>query len=119
MKAILCSMIAAVALLPAFALAHAHLVRSSPAENAVLEKPPPSATLVFAEPVTLTAVKIESTDGQKTDVKLPSTKPAAEASVALPTLALGRYKMSWRAVSKDGHVMSGDIHFTVGAKGGP
>ena len=36
----------------------------------------------------------------------------------LPPLALGRYKISWRAVSDDGHLMSGEIHFTVGEKGG-
>jgi methionine-rich copper-binding protein CopC len=118
MKAILLSIVASIALLPASSLAHTHLLRSSPVENAVLAKSPPVATLVFAEPVTLTAVKIESTDGGKTAVKPLPANPAAEASVALPTLALGRYKMSWRAISEDGHIMSGEIHFTIGEKDG-
>ena len=107
-----------VALLPAFALAHTHLLRSSPGENEVLANSPPSATLVFAEPVTLTGVKIESKNGLKTTLKPPPAKPAAEATVALPALAPSRYTMSWRAVGRDGHIMSGEIHFTVGEHAG-
>lgn len=117
MKAILLSIVASVTLLPAPCLAHTHLLRSSPVENASLEKSPAVATLVFAEPVTLTAVKIESADGGKTAVKPLPANPKAEASVTLPTLAVGRYKLSWRAISEDGHIMSGEIHFTVGEKG--
>lgn len=118
MKAIVLSIVASLALLPASALAHTHLVRSIPVENANLAKSPPVATLAFTEPVTLTAVSIETAGGGKTSVKLPPGNPTVEASVPLPTLALGRYKMSWRAVSEDGHIMSGEIHFTIGAKGG-
>ena len=118
MKALVLSMVAAVALLPASAFAHAHLLRSSPAENAVLDKSPAAATLVFAEPVTLTAVKVESKEGVKTAIKQLPEKPTAEASVPLPPLALGHYTISWRAVSDDGHLMSGEIHFSVGEKGG-
>jgi len=117
-KTILLSIVGSILLLPVAARAHTHLLRSSPAENAVLEKPPPSATLVFAEPVTLTALKLESADGAKPSVRMPPGKPATEISVPLPELAPGRYKMDWRAVGHDGHMMSGDIHFTVGAKGG-
>jgi copper transport protein len=118
MKALVLATAASITLFPASAFAHAHLLRSSPAENAVLEKSPPVATLVFAEPVTLTAVKIESTEGVKTAVKPLPAQPTAEASMALPPLAHGHYKISWRAVSDDGHMMSGEIHFIVGEKGG-
>jgi copper transport protein len=118
MKASFLAIVGSMVLLPVCALAHAHLVRSSPAENAILDMAPPAATLVFAEPVTLTAVNIESAAGARTSVKPLPANPTAEVSVALPTLATGRYKLSWRAVSDDGHVMSGVIHFTVGKKGG-
>ncbi len=116
MKPILLSTLAAVALLPAVCLAHTHLVRSTPAENASLEKSPPVATLVFAEPVTLTSIRIESSSGGKTVVKPPSASARAEVSVPLPTMAMGRYKMSWRAVSEDGHIMAGEIHFSIAGK---
>lgn len=116
MKPIVLSTVAAMMLLPAVCLAHTHLVRSTPAENSSLNKSPPLATLVFAEPVTVTAVRIESSTGGKTAVKLPSASPNAQTSVPLPSLAAGHYTMSWRAVSDDGHIMSGDIHFTIAAK---
>jgi copper transport protein len=116
MKALLSLVLAAVVLIPEAALAHAHLVRSSPAENAVLDKPPATATLVFAEPVTMTAAKIELVGGAKTSLKPPAS-PTAEAALPLPKLAAGHYKLSWRALSDDGHIMSGEIHFTVGATG--
>ena len=40
--------------------------------------------------------------------------PPAEVHVKLPALAPGRYRLSWRAASADGHVMTGQISFTVG-----
>ncbi len=109
--------VAAIVLLPAIGHAHTHLLRSVPAENASLDKTPPVATLVFAEPVTLTSIRIESSSGGKTVVKLPSAPASAEGSVPLPALTAGHYKMSWRAVSEDGHIMAGEIHFSIGAKG--
>ena len=118
MKQFLWWTVAALALIPAASLAHAHLMRSTPAENAVLEKAPATATLVFAEPVTMTAISIELIGGAKTSLKpLPATA-TAQPSVPLPTLAAGHYKLSWRAVSDDGHIMSGQIHFSVGGTSG-
>jgi methionine-rich copper-binding protein CopC len=116
MKPIFFKVVALITLLPVACHAHTQLVRSSPAENASLEKSPPVATLVFAEPVTLTAVRIESRGGGTTALKSLPAKPTAEASVALPALAPGFYKMSWRAIGDDGHIMSGEIHFSVGEK---
>jgi methionine-rich copper-binding protein CopC len=44
---------------------------------------------------------------------LPAT-PSAEISIPAPKLAAGKYVLSWRAVSNDGHVMPGKVSFTVG-----
>ena len=118
MKALLLSCVATATMFSASALAHTHLVRSNPADQAVLEKSPAVATLVFAEAVTLTAVKIESTGGIKITPKPLPAGPAAELSVALPVLNPGSYTMRWRALSDDGHVMAGAVHFSVGGKGG-
>jgi copper transport protein len=114
MKTLLVSIAATIVLFPAAALAHTHLVRSSPAENAVLDKSPASATLVFAEAVTITAVNIQSAGGVKTRVQPLPANPIAEPSMPLPPLVPGHYTLSWRALSDDGHIMAGTIHFTVG-----
>jgi methionine-rich copper-binding protein CopC len=100
------------------AFAHTHLVRSDPTDDATLAVAPATVTLVFAEPVTLTAVKVES-DGAKPVVRLAVSplppNPGAQATLPLPPLAAGRYTLGWRALSDDGHIMSGAIHFTIAA----
>ena len=118
MKALLMTCVASATLFSASALAHTHLVRSNPADKAVLEKSPSAATLVFAEAVTLTAVKIESAGGVTVTLKPLPSSPAAELSVAMPALGPGTYTMRWRALNDDGHIMSGVVHFSVGNKGG-
>jgi len=94
-------------------LAHTHLVRSMPVDGADVASSPPEAVLVFAEPVTIATAKIESSEGMKSALS-PPEGAHAEVHVKLPVLAPGRYRLSWRAASADGHVMTGQISFTVG-----
>ena len=101
-------------LLPGAALAHTHLMRSDPADQAALAQSPRAATLVFAEPVTLTALRIESAAGLRQDIKPLPAGAKAELSVALPALQPGHYTLRWRVLSDDGHVVSGQIRFSVG-----
>ena len=98
----------------ACAFGHTHLVRSTPADGATLGAAPPEATLFFAQAVTLTSARLASTAG----VKLTLTPPqgaSAELHLKLPAVAPGRYLLSWRAASGDGHVISGGISFTISA----
>lgn len=104
------------ALFAAGAFAHTHLVRSDPADNATLAAAPATVTLVFAEPVTLTAVKVES-EGARLAVSPLPPNPGAQSTLPLPPLTAGRYTLRWRALSDDGHIMSGAIHFTIGPRG--
>jgi methionine-rich copper-binding protein CopC len=60
-------------------------------------------------------VKAEGGAEQKL-VPLPST-PATEVTVAAPTLAPGKYVVTWRAMGGDSHIMSGEVHFTISADG--
>jgi methionine-rich copper-binding protein CopC len=118
MKSILYPLIALAALFPVVGLAHTHLVRSSPADKSVMEKSPPAATLVFAEAVTMTAIKIKPADGDEIVLKPLPTGAKTEMSVAMPTLRVGKYEMRWRALSDDGHVVSGVVHFAIANKDG-
>jgi hypothetical protein len=36
--------------------------------------------------------------------------------VAAPQLAAGKYTVTWRAMGKDEHIVSGSLHFTVSDK---
>jgi hypothetical protein len=42
-----------------------------------------------------------------------SSEAAATFAVGLPALDPGAYRLTWRALGDDGHVMTGDIDFTV------
>jgi methionine-rich copper-binding protein CopC len=93
--------------------AHAHLQKSSPADNSVITASPPNLVLNFSEAARLTALSIQKDEEPKQNLKpLPSTS-AQQISVALPPLRPGKYSVNWRVVSDDGHMMAGALHFTL------
>ena len=95
------------------ALAHTHLVKAVPADGSTVTASPPKFVLTFAEPAKLTTLSVQKdAEPAKKIAPLP-TSASAEISVAAPPLAAGKYTLSWRAVSDDGHVMPGKISFTV------
>jgi copper transport protein len=98
--------------------AHAHLRHSSPAEGAVLSVAPTQVTLTLSEPARLTAAWIQRGDEPRRKLA-PPQQAAPEVSLALPALVPGEYLVSWRALSADGHVTSGSLHFKLASPGGP
>lgn len=97
------------------ASAHAHLQQSSPADNSVITASPSNLVLNFSEAARLTALSIQK--GSESPQKLKSLPAAAarQISVPLPSLTPGAYSLSWHALSEDGHVTSGTLHFTLAA----
>ena len=95
--------------------AHAHLLKSSPADNSTITTSPPDLMLNFSEAARMTALSIQKGDEPKQDLKpLPATA-AQQVSIPLPPLTPGTYSVIWRVVSDDGHVMGGALHFTLTA----
>ena len=103
---------ALLAVVCAGAQAHAHLEEASPANNSVLAAAPAALTLRFSEAARLTALWIAKDDEPKRRLEAPAAAQT-QWTVALPPLAPGRYTLSWRALSADGHVVPGQIHFTL------
>jgi len=100
-------------LLSAAALAHVHLRDSSPADGSHLSSSPPALVLNFSEAAQLTAVSLELPGGAQQKLSVPAGS-ATRLSVALPQLAPGDYRVRWRALARDGHVVPGEIHFRIG-----
>lgn len=98
---------------PAFA--HTTLSDSNIVSGSEIVSVPDTLELTFAKAVGLAAVDLEMPDGSETALKTPRSMDKAH-SVSLPRLSPGRYSLTWRAVASDGHVMSGEITFTVLAK---
>ena len=98
------------------ASAHAHLQKSSPADNSVITTSPVNLVLNFSEAARLTALSIQKGSEPEQKIKPLPTTAAAQISVPLPPLTPGTYSVSWHVVSDDGHVMSGALHFTLAAE---
>jgi copper transport protein len=101
------------------ASAHAALLSSDPAQNAVVQTAPTEVVLHFSEQVTLAADDMRVFDPAGKRVDSGSTghngSDDTTARVALASgLAQGTYTVAWRAVSADTHPVSGAFTFSYG-----
>ncbi|MEO5758443.1 MAG: copper resistance CopC/CopD family protein [Mesorhizobium sp.] len=98
---------------PAFA--HAALIKTEPADGAVLAQGPAQFTISFSEPVSPLVLTLVKPDG--TPVPLTSFRLSYQSvEIDNPqTLKPGTHVLSWRVISTDGHPVGGSILFSVGA----
>ncbi|MER7302285.1 copper resistance protein CopC [Nocardioides sp. NPDC127514] len=100
------------------AQAHATLIGTDPEEGAVLDQAPETITFTFDEAVTLPPAGVTVYDAKGEEVTSEATASGTEMQVALAeasSLGDGTYVVAWRAVSADGHPISGSLTFAVGA----
>lgn len=97
----------------AAAYAHAHLRSAVPADGSVLSASPRQVVLDFSEPARLTAAWIQRSGSARRKIEPLPRQSATSLEVPLPKLSRGSYELSWRALSADGHIVPGHIHFTV------
>lgn len=98
--------------IPTYATAHTSLSASNIVAGSEVSQVPDSLELTFAKAVGLAEVKLTSPDGEERSLETAKAMEKTH-SVVLPALAPGQHLLSWRAVASDGHVMSGEIPFTV------
>ena len=114
---LICAGLAAVTLWPASALGHAVLVKSVPAQRATLAEPPPRVELWFNERLepAYSRASVTNEAGAQVDLRdgAVSTEDPRRLALSLPTLAPGRYTVSFRVLSVDGHVVESKLTFTV------
>ncbi|MBL0173038.1 MAG: copper resistance protein CopC [Gemmatimonadaceae bacterium] len=106
---------------PGAAMRHLKLLKSSPSADTTLTTSPDAIRLWLSEAVELPATKIQLETAAGMTVTLAALTSAATKNApvvaAIPTpLAPGAYKVTWKAMSKDGHVVNGVFGFTVGTK---
>src|SRR5688572_10698022 len=97
--------------------AHAHtkLAASTPAADASVAAPS-VIELTFAGDVRLTSVSLTDSAGVAKHLDAVPTAVASRFSLAVhEPLAPGTYKVVWRAVGGDTHIISGELGFTVTA----
>lgn len=97
-------------------LASAHTtVKSTTLEDGgVYQTMPDVFDLVFAQKVGLASLNLKNEDGESIEMNFtPPKSMETKFAIPMPVLKSGLYKMTWRAVAKDGHILKGDISFTV------
>jgi copper transport protein len=113
------AVLAVLAIAPA-AGAHARLITTQPANDAVLEQSPGLVLLRFDEPVETAfgAIRVYDAQARRVDTGEVDRPSETEARISLDgRLGRGTYTATWRAVSADGHPVAGAFVFHVGAPG--
>ena len=101
--------------------AHASLVKSAPARRAVLFKAPPKIQLWFSEKLEarFSSLMVIDSAGRRVDLGnvAVDAKDSKQLSVGLSPIPSGQYRIKFRVLSVDGHVLEEDFPFTI--RGGP
>ena len=104
-------------LFPTPLFAHAYLVKSIPAQRAVLYQAPAKIQLWFNERLEprYSSLTLSAADGKiveigKVEVSVDDSK---QLTAALKVLPIGRYVVKYRVLSVDGHVVQDQFPFTV------
>lgn len=102
------------------ASAHSALVLSNPTNDQVLEAFPSEMSLTFNEELIsiegeyVNTLNLEGADGASYDLLTPTVVGAALSAKASPAeYPAGRYLLSYRVVSADGHPVTGEISFST------
>jgi len=104
------------------ALAHAHLVTSSPANNAIVSQAPSSLELTFSEGVEAALSQLTLVDSQghsiplgelKVDSAVKETGDHRSYTVALPALKAGEYSVKMNITSIDTHRITDTLKFSI------
>ena len=112
MKAFFLAGLLALAATPA--LAHSNLETTEPENGAVLSDVPTHIVLSFARSIRLTRVRMIHDGSREIDLDLGGqTTFATRVVVPLADRGSGLYRIEWRGLSEDGHVMRNAFTFEV------
>ena len=97
------------------ARAHAVLLSTTPAADSALAASPKAIELNFNEPVQILALRILDAEAHDRTPQNPPANADGRVTLQLGTgLPEGRYLVSWRVTSLDGHVVGSTFAFAVG-----
>jgi methionine-rich copper-binding protein CopC len=117
LKKIFALALALLVLIPgAPAFAHAQLTGANPKANAVLTKAPTQIKLTFDDDLialeSSNKIEVTNSKGQRVDTNNSSVL-GNQLTVSLKKLSAGKYRISYRVLSADGHPVAASYYFTV------
>lgn len=95
------------------ALAHSTVKSTVPASNSTVPASPPEVVINFNEPARLVAVVVARAGASERKLQFTPVGESTSFTIAAPQLENGRNEINWRALSKDGHPVSGTIVIVV------
>lgn len=102
---------------PSTVLSHASLVKSVPARRAQIFKSPPQIQLWFSERLEarFSSLRVIDSSGNRVDLDNAAvdTNDPKRISVGVKPLVPGQYKIMFRVLSVDGHVVEDEVSFTI------
>lgn len=110
------TLLAALLLYTTTAFAHSTLRSTVPADGQVLDSVPATVDIGFAEPARLMKVEMTHTTGDVSEtirVAIPTREPVNDIALSPALAGAGDYSVNWRALSEDGHVITGTFSFSV------
>ena len=116
-RLVVLAVLAALLLAPVAAWAHAKLVKSEPAQRAVLGHPPSKLRLWFnerLEPAFSIATVVDASGNRvtSTEAAVSSTDPKLLV-LPLPLLGKGAYTVQYQVLSVDGHTVKSTFRFEI------
>ena len=116
MNLLLATLLGAVlAVAPATVTAHSLLLEALPAADALLSGPPTEIALRFNNRIEKRLCTILLVDGRgeslRAEVRIDGS--ADRLNAAAPALGPGTWRLEWRVLSTDGHVVTGRYSFRI------
>jgi copper resistance protein C len=93
--------------------AHTALKGAKPADGATLESSPPSIEITFEHAVQMTSISVVAEKAAERKVTFTPTTASTTFTVDKPALVAGHNEVHWKALSKDGHVVTGKLTYTI------
>ena len=97
--------------LPAFS--HTTVTATLPVSGSVLAQSPAVVEIRFAHAARLTSVVLLGEDSQERRLDFTPGGSAVSFKLPEPDLGPGRNEIRWKALSDDGHVISGSLIYTI------
>jgi copper resistance protein C len=98
---------------PFAAGAHTALKGAKPADGAVLDSSPPSIEISFEHAVQMTSVSVVAEKAAERKLTFTPGTASTTFTVDKPALVAGHNEVHWKALSKDGHVVTGKLTYVI------
>lgn len=96
------------------ALAHTAVTKTNIANESHLTTSPKTFDVTLEHEASLASIKLTDAAGKERAIDYkPTTDRKTAFEVPLPALENGSYKIEWKTIAKDGHVMDGAVSFMV------